>query len=134
MDDASLWDAFSKQTLPAAAWTHEAHLRIAWMHLRSHAVDEAHVFMRAGIIRLNQSHGLVESPTRGYHETITRVWLLLVHGAMSRHDASDSVAFLAAAGGSLGVNATLRHYSKERLTGVAARARWIEPDLAPLPG
>ena len=27
----------------------------------------------------------------------------------------------------------LRHYSKDRLMSLTARAEWVEPDLAPLP-
>jgi hypothetical protein len=133
MDDAALWDAFSQRTLPAAAWTHAAHLRIAWMHLEHHALDEAHILMRIGIVRLNMAHGLVETPVRGYHETITRIWLALVADARSRHPAADSGAFLAAAGPELAVNRVFTHYTREYLMGTRARAVFVPADLVPLP-
>src|SRR5689334_20809922 len=94
VDDA-LWSAFHERTLPAAQWTHVAHVRIAWMHLARYELDEAHLRMRVGIIRLNAAHGLVETAQRGYHETLTRVWLALVAAARGLEAADDSRAFVA---------------------------------------
>ncbi len=131
--DLALWTAFSAATLPEAEWTHEAHLRVAWMHLGRHALDEAHLLMRVGIIRLNAAQGLVETPARGYHETLTRVWLLLVAAAMRDTPAlEDSIAFLQIHTARLHKDAPLRHYSRVRLLSVEARARFVEPDQAPL--
>jgi hypothetical protein len=118
MSDDELWIAFQEHTLPAAQWTHAAHIRIARMHLARYSLDEAHILMRVGIIRLNLVHGLVETPQRGYHETLTRVWLVLVK---------------ASSGADIERDAPLRYYSRQRLFSVDARARFVEPDLAPLP-
>lgn len=132
--DEELWRAFHDQTLPADAWSHEAHLRIAYLYLRRHPLDDAHILMRVGIIRLNAAHGLVETVERGYHETLTRVWLLLVRAASAKaHDDGDSSTFVEAAGASLARNAPLKHYSRGLILSTAARARFVEPDLAPLP-
>jgi hypothetical protein len=132
--DDDLWVRFHAGTLPAAEWTHHAHVRIAWLYLRRHALDEAHILMRVAIIRLNASHGLVETPTRGYHDTMTRTWLRLVSAAMGAAPThASSIAFLDAHGGSLGKDAPLRHYSRERLLSAMARACFVEPDLLPLP-
>jgi hypothetical protein len=133
LGDEELWLAFGASTLPAATWTHRAHLRVAWMFLKRHSLDEAHVLMRVGIIRLNVFHGLVETPSRGYHETLTRVWLSLVAARMKNTDAPSSGAFVDACSDWLGKDAALRHYSRELVTSVRARARFVEPDLAPLP-
>ncbi len=131
--DEELWTAFAAGTLPAATWTHRAHLRVAWMFLRRYSLDEAHVLLRVGIIRLNAAHGLVETPARGYHDTLTRLWLSLVAAAMRTTDAPTSDAFVDACAGALGKDAALRHYSRERLTSVRARAIFVEPDVQPLP-
>jgi hypothetical protein len=134
MTDADLWDGFHRSTVSHADWTHHAHLRVAWMFLRRHAVDDAHILMRVGIIRLNAAHGLVETPTRGYHETLTRVWLLLVAAAMrATPDVDASTSFLEAHAATLGKDAPLRHYTRERLLSASARARFVEPDLLALP-
>lgn len=131
LDDPSLWRAFQDHTLHHAEWTHVAHLRVAWLHMARHDLDEAHLRMRIGIIWLNAAHGLVESETRGYHETLTRVWLVLVRDARRRHPCPDSVSFLATPG--LDRDAPLRYYSRERLFSVAARAVFVAPDIAELP-
>ncbi|MDB5215479.1 MAG: Peptidyl-tRNA hydrolase, archaeal type [Myxococcaceae bacterium] len=133
MDDQELWQAFGSASLPEKDWTHRGHLRVAWLYSQRHPLDEAHVLMRVGIIRLNAFHGLVETPARGYHETITRVWLAIVRALMKEVPAASSLAFVEACGDRLGRDALLRHYSRERLTSVEARARFVEPDLARLP-
>ena len=134
LSDEELWLAFGASQLPAADWTHRAHLRVAWMFLKRYPLDEAHVLMRVGIIRLNVFHGLVETPSRGYHDTLTRVWLSLVAARMKTTDAPSSGAFVDACIDSLGKDAVLRHYSRELVMSVRARAIFVEPDLVPLPG
>ncbi len=104
---------------------------MAWLHLARYGLDEAHVLMRVGIIRLNAAHALVETAQRGYHETITRVWLVLVGAARAVDRAGDSRAFLARH--DLGKELPLRYYSRELLFSLQARAMFVAPDLAPLP-
>ena len=132
-DDDALWRAFHAQALPEPAWTHRAHLRVAYLYLKRHPLDEAHVLLRVGIIRLNAAQGLVETPSRGYHETLTRAWLALVADAARGADWPDSARFVDANAARLASDAPLRHYTRERVTSLEARARFIEPDLAPLP-
>lgn len=131
LDDDTLWAAFHDRSLSAAQWTHTAHVRIAWLHLARYELDEAHLLMRVGIVRLNAAHGLVETRARGYHETITRVWLILVAAARQRDPGTDSRGFLAAH--ELARDTPLRYYSRERLFSTAARASFVAPDLAELP-
>jgi multimeric flavodoxin WrbA len=137
LDDEALWAAFQERALNTAEWTHTAHLRMAWMHLARYSLDEAHLLMRAGIMRLNTAQGLIETPQRGYHETITRVWLALVQEARQAETSSgatvatDSASFVAAHG--FARELPLAYYSRERLFSVTARAIFVEPDLAPLP-
>jgi GNAT superfamily N-acetyltransferase len=131
--DDALWHDFHARTLPHAAWTHAAHLRIAWLHLARYGLDESHLRMRIGIIRLNLAHGLVETPQRGYHETLTRVWLALVASARSAEASESSSAFLSTHAAALGRDAPLAHYTKDRLFSLEARTIFVAPDLAPLP-
>ena len=115
MNDEALWTAFHARTLTAAEWTHEAHLRIAWMHVTRYPLDEAHLRMRAGIIRLNERHDLVETAERGYFETLTYVWLVLVLHAQREASATDSRALLAVRAELQDRTLPLRHYSRECL-------------------
>jgi hypothetical protein len=134
MDDEALWSGFRERSLTQTAWNHHAHVRVAWMHLASWpAVDDAHLRIRAGIIRLNAAHGLEETPERGYHETLTRVWIATV-AALRKLDAKgDSRAFVEHHAPALGKEAPLRHYTRERLFSLEARAVFVAPDVAPLP-
>jgi N-formylglutamate deformylase len=133
MDDAALWEAFHAGTLTHAQWNHEGHLRMACMHIERFELDEAHLRLRAGIIRLNQRHGLVETGMRGYFETMTRVWLVLVAAAQRESRAQGSQQILERCPELLNRELPLRYYSKGLLTSVRARAVFLEPDLAPLP-
>jgi hypothetical protein len=133
MDDARLWQRFQAQDLAHAEWNHLAHVRTAYLHLVRWPIDEAHLRMRAGIIRLNHRHGIEESPARGYFETLTRVWLHLVGAAAGRTAPSDSLDLLERSPELLDRMLPLRHYSKDRLMSERARALFVEPDLLPLP-
>lgn len=133
MTDEELARAFWTIELPSAEWTHEAHLRMAWLTLEDKSIDEAHLLMRVGIIKLNAFHGLVETTARGYHETMTRVWLILVAAAKNVARGADAREFLALHPGALSREAPLRHYSKTRLFSLPARAHFMDPDLEPLP-
>ncbi|HEY0194418.1 MAG TPA: hypothetical protein VGC42_25070 [Kofleriaceae bacterium] len=130
LDDPALWAAFHDRTLAEAQWTHVAHVRVAWLHLARHPLDAAHILMRVGICRLNATHGLVETPARGYHETITRAWLSVIAALRQRDPGSDSRAFIARHG--LERDALLRYYSRDRLHSTTARAIFVAPDLADL--
>lgn len=133
MDDETLWEAFARHALSATEWTHEAHVRVAYLHVTRYALDEAHLRMRAGIIRMNERHGLTESVERGYFETLTRVWLVLVLDASRRARVRDSVALLSACPELFDRKLPLKHYSSEVLRTARARAIFVEPDLLPLP-
>jgi hypothetical protein len=133
MNDIELWQRFSEQNLSHAEWDHRLHLRTAFLHLCRYELDEAHLRLRAGIIRLNHRHGLEESAARGYFETLTRVWLLLIHVARKREVTTTSEEFLERCPELLDRTLPLRHYSKAVLSSVRARAMFVEPDLEALP-
>ena len=134
MDDEALWAAFTASSIPHHAWTHESHIRVAFLFASRFPLDEAHLRLRAGIIRLNERHGLVETGTRGYFETLTRVWLILVNHARRTSGAVMTRELLEKCPELHDRALPLRYYSKECLHSVRARAVFVEPDLAPLPG
>jgi len=133
MDDQRLWQAFNESSLSSTEWTHEAHVRTAFLHSRRYPLDEAHLRLRAGIIRLNERHGLVESSVRGYFETLTRVWLVLVADASARSGATNSRELLERCPELYDRTLPSRHYSKELLASVRARSIFVAPDREPLP-
>lgn len=142
MDDDTLLRGFLGRDLPASAWTHEAHLRVGYLHLRRYDLAEAHLRLRAGIILLNSVHGLVEGPTRGYSETLTWLWLVLLRAAMRAAGvplaapdapAPSSLDFLDRATALRLRELVHRHYTPEHLNSPTARARLCAPDREPLP-
>jgi hypothetical protein len=133
MDDQTLWQAFSACSLTQAEWTHEAHVRTAFLHAQRYLLDEAHLRLRAGIIRLNERHGLIETSERGYFETLTRVWLVLVADARARSNSTNSRELLQRCPELYDRTLPARHYSKELLASVRARSIFVDPDLESLP-
>ncbi|HET9725341.1 MAG TPA: hypothetical protein VFP28_00400 [Gemmatimonadales bacterium] len=125
---------FAAGTLPATEWTHRAHLTVALWYAEHHAPAEALNLVRAGILRLNQAHGVPTTPTRGYHETITRFYMQVVAHHVRIEPAGDWADRANRLYQRLGArDLPLRHYSEARLKSVEARAGWVEPDLVPMP-
>jgi hypothetical protein len=135
-DPEALAARFSALTLPKEEWTHAAHLTVGAWHVHTYGPEDALARLRDGIRRLNESHGSVNTPTSGYHETITAAYVTLLAAYL---DAGPPELPLAARVARLLASPLaerdmlLTFYSRDRLLSVEARARWVEPDLAPLP-
>jgi hypothetical protein len=127
--------AFESATLPHAAWTHHAHLTVAAWYVMWHGPDAALPQIRAGIKRLNAAHGVVDTPTRGYHETLTRLYTRLVADAVAREGVTTALADIVnhVVAACADRDLPLTYYSRDRLASLDARTAWLEPDLAPLP-
>ena len=76
---------FQGCAIPAKEWTHAAHLVVGLWHVHRYGAMDALVRLRAGIRRLNESHGGVNSTTNGYHETITAAYVQLLTQYLDRH-------------------------------------------------
>ena len=126
---------FMDGTLPHAEWTHRAHLTVALWYATHHEAGEALDRIRAGILRLNAAHGVPTTPTRGYHETITRFYMHMVGWFVEQEvregDWAERANRLLTRYGHRDL--PLRYYSEARLQSAEARAGWVEPDLMPLP-
>ena len=125
---------FRSCAIPESAWTHSAHLAVGLWHVCRYGAAEALARLRTGIRRLNESHGGVNSDTRGYHETITACYVRLLEQFLDACPAAplpDRVATLLDS--PLAAKRMLSaFYSTDRLMSTTARAQWVEPDLAPL--
>ena len=126
---------FTACTLPASEWTHTAHLRVGLWHVELYGAAEALDRLRAGIRKLNESHGNQNTATSGYHETITEAYVRLIAAFLDASGAGQSTderasALLASPIAHRGVLFTF--WSKDVLMSPAARAAWTPPDVAPL--
>ena len=122
------------RTLPKHQWTHHAHLRAGLWHVMEHGPIAALELLRARISTYNQSVGTANTDTSGYHETITRFYVIVIERFLSTADRSldlDALAeqLIAACGDR---RLPLHHYSESRLFSPVARRSWVEPDLRPV--
>lgn len=128
--------AFEDLSLPFEVWRHHAtHLTVALWYIRRFPHDEAMDRIRSGIQRLNGVNGVLQTPTGGYHETITRVYVHLIRHHLAQREPAipfaDVQRTLCEAWGDQ--SRLFEFYSKERLRSWEARTGWVEPDVAPLP-
>jgi hypothetical protein len=127
---------FEDCTLPKEEWTHQAHLTVGLWYASRLPYEAALDAVRDGILRLNQAHGVPTTPTRGYHETITRFYLRVLcdyvanEGEPAVGSWPERLTRLLARYGDREL--PLRHYTKDRLMSREARFGWVEPDLLPL--
>lgn len=130
MTDDEFLAAFEATTLPRPAWTHEAHVRMAWLYLTRLPFDQAVQRARAGIRAYNAAQG----NHTGYHDTVTVAFVRLIAARLTAGE--GFVAFLARNPDLLDRHRPSlgRHYSRATLESAAARERFVEPDLLPLPG
>lgn len=122
------------RTLPKPEWTHHAHLRAGLWHVLHHGPFEALDLLRDRIRAYNESVGTANTDTSGYHETLTRFYVVVIDRFVSTADRSLDLDTLAeqliAVYGERRL--PLHHYSEARLFSAVARRAWIEPDLRPI--
>ncbi|MEP6671114.1 MAG: hypothetical protein ABJF10_18280 [Chthoniobacter sp.] len=157
LSDAEFLRQFADCTLPYVHWTHRAHLRVAYLYVTQFGLADAIPKVTAGIRAYNRSQNIVDTPTSGYHETMTVAWLHIVaamvaeYGPTGETDRCRASASLAAAGGAPALQSSpaeqflaaqthlqekklLRlFYSRERFGSPEAKYTFVPPDLAPLP-
>jgi hypothetical protein len=131
MTDAEILAAFEGCTLPREAWTHEMHVRVAWLYLRGTSFEAALPAIGQAIRTYNASKGVDPA---AYNETVTHAFVHLIRHRRSatpetfeafrarNPDLFDRVAPI-----------LLRHYAKETLASRAAHEAFVPPDRAPLP-
>ena len=130
----SLVACFHARTLPTSEWTHLAHLAVGTWQVHAEGPERGLATLRRGIQLLNQSHGTANTDTGGYHETITRAYVLLIEEFLRSCGAGDLAGHIQTllASPLASRDALLTYYSKARLFSVEARREWVDPDLAPL--
>jgi hypothetical protein len=133
MTDPEFLTAFEAASIPRDQWTHRAHVRTAYLYTRAWPLDAAIAKLRAGIKALNRSNGVQDTPTSGYHETVTVAWATIVADRVGGAEMPTFEAFAAANADLFGGDFLLQFYSYERLFSIEARRTFTGPDRAPLP-
>jgi hypothetical protein len=135
MRDAALFEAFRSGTIAKRAWHHQAHVRVAYLHLRRYPFSVAVERMGAGIRKLNLVLGVRDGLAMGYHETLTRAFMCAIWATLrSAGPEKDSKAFWNANPHLWARTLPRLYYTRKRMMTPAAKMRFVLPDVAPLPG
>ena len=129
-DDEVFLSRFEDCTLPASAWTHFAHIRIAWLYLAQDDPDTALKRICGEILRYNTE---VLLRRHKYHETVTVAFARIVSDRMQAlqtwqqfADGIDDILDPA-------TPVLMTYYSGEPLFSDEARQNFVEPDIRHLP-
>jgi hypothetical protein len=127
--------AFLDLSLPKPQWTHHAHLCVGLWHVLLHPPAEALVLLRERISRYNAVTGVLNTPTSGYHESITAFYTWQIAWFVETNDHSWPIQeFAAALIARFGAkDLPLTYWTESRLMSSEARLGWLAPDLRPLP-
>lgn len=131
---ARIGEGILSHALPEPEWTHQAHFAALVHLLRAHPEIDLDRHLPRIIWRYNVAVGTPNNDVRGYHETITRFYLMAVRGFLMRLDGTPGPGVIVtrlvnSAFGQIGF--PLRYYSRDVLQSPEARRVWVEPDVAP---
>ncbi len=129
LTDEAFRQAFQAGSLPPALFTHEAHLRLAWIHLKKTEPTTAIKTIRSQIIAFVEQLGAQDK----YHETLTVAAVHIVHHFMSK---AQSTAFQAFIQEFPSLKSDFRgliqsHYSQDIIWSEEAKSTYLPPDLVP---
>ena len=153
MTDDEFLTKFEQRQLDRAEWTHEAHVRMAWLYVaRSATYKAARSKVRSGIKKLNNAfvaraarpcgatpppepvaEPVAEEKPIGFHETITTAFVRLIASRMRPGEKYTTFRQRNPDLFDRKLPALLSHYSKEVLFSEEAKVRFAQPDREPLP-
>jgi hypothetical protein len=107
---------------------HRQHVKFAWSAVRELGPERAEALISDEIERFAAQH----APGR-YDQTMTSFWVRLVAHTLEVEEAETFEEHLARFPILLDKRAASMHYSDELLWSGAARARFVAPDLLPIP-
>ncbi len=128
----SLVNAFETRTISPSEWDHQMHLAVCCWYVMN-GFDDVEHRMREGIRSLNREHGVIETASSGYHETLTLFWIAKVRSLVEVCCGPAIVVVGAVVGGLADPTLVYFHYSRERIASSEARKTWCAPDLHRLP-
>ncbi len=129
LSDDEFEAAFRDKTLRPGWFTHEAHLRLAFIHITKYGLAQAIENMRSQIKSFAENLGIYDK----YHDTVTIAAVYMVNDFMKEADNTSFDTFLNSGGDALKDFKGLleKHYSYNVFKDQKAREHFVEPDLAP---
>ena len=130
MNDDDFLRAFLRGWPTEERFGHYEHLRLAWLVIDRHGPEPAAEIVGDGLRRMAAAQGKAVL----YNETMTRFWIRLIAHVRDAKQPLSSIDYAIERAPFLtDKNLPLRHWSRTAMFGPEGRARWVEPDLAPLP-
>jgi len=134
MDDETLLQRFEQCQIAPDDWGHREHIKVAYLYLRSMPLDAAIDRMRLGLKALQAAFQVPDAIDRGYHETMTQVWMRLVDFTIKQFGPAPCADMFYQSHPQLWQSKVLRFfYSADQLLSAEAKAAFLPPDLAPFP-
>jgi hypothetical protein len=129
LSDEEFEQAFANKSLRPGWFTHEAHLRLAFIHINKYGLEGAINHMRRQIKAFAENLGIYDK----YHETVTIAAVYLVNELMQGANKADFDQFMRSAGEPLKDFKKLlaQHYSYDVFKDTQARKSFATPDLMP---
>ena len=129
LSDQEFLQGFTNCTLPGEVFSHEAHLRLAWLYLREHSNDKAEYLIQDQLKKYVASLGAEDK----YHSTLTVAAIKIVHHFMSRSKAQNFKDFIAKFPRlKTGFKDLVgSHYGFDIYSSEEARKTYLKPDLLP---
>lgn len=127
LSDTEFEDQFRQMTLDPALFTHEAHLRLAWIHIEKYGVDEAIENICDQIKKFDATHG---DGTK-FHVTMTVAAVKVVHHFFQKSRATSFQVFQKEFPRLTSHFKELldQHYSQKRMFHRNAQEQYLEPDI-----
>lgn len=129
LTDEAFEQAFRTCSLPPRLFTHEAHLRLAWMHLKKAQPSTAIEIVRSQIIAFVEQLGARDK----YHETLTIAAIQIVRHFINKAHSVSFEAFIEEFPQLMSDfrNLVQSHYSFDIFSSEEARATYLTPDIIP---
>ena len=129
LSDAEFEQQFAACTLPSAVFSHEAHLRLTWIHIRKYGLEQA----LENIQQQLQQYVIHLGVTEKYHKTLTIAAVKAVHHFISKSEANNFRDFIQACPQLMTNFKELinSHYSFDIFDSDQARMEYIAPDTKP---
>ncbi|MDH5475595.1 MAG: hypothetical protein OEX22_07905 [Cyclobacteriaceae bacterium] len=126
---------FENGSFPKEKWTHIAHFEMALWYTYHEPIHTAKKLIKEGIKKYNIAVGGKNTPSEGYHETLTELYIqLIIRYQLSFKNEYDFETLLKGLyhQSFLDKNHLFQWYTKEKLMSKEARLNWVEPDLKPI--
>lgn len=129
LSDAQFEEALKRAILAPQLFSHEAHLRLAWLHIKNYGVEKAILNITAQIKNYTQVLGADDK----YNDTVTVAAIKIVYHFMQK-SVSDNFKDFMLEFPRLKSNfkdILSQHYGFDIFTVAEAKSSYVEPDLLP---